>query len=165
ATSSCAEVYSFMISSASKSSTSKPCTNVPIHCFLCNEIHWKYNMPRHLLDQHPRWDITVKDKDKAECLSKITVSPEEYAGLRVVPQAKVTGTDNRGQKRPQNLPVSTPQRSRRPRVTAGSPSQTTKTASVPIPRIRIPGLEERRRLGAVSEGPEVAAESAQDVFH
>ncbi|KAK6997245.1 hypothetical protein R3P38DRAFT_2472931, partial [Favolaschia claudopus] len=53
AVSSCAEAYAFRICDAAKSSTSKPCTNVPIRCTLCNETHWKYNFPRHLEEKHP----------------------------------------------------------------------------------------------------------------
>ncbi|KAJ7683753.1 hypothetical protein B0H17DRAFT_903939, partial [Mycena rosella] len=35
ATSSCHEVYEFQIAAASKSTVTKPCTNVPIRCTLC----------------------------------------------------------------------------------------------------------------------------------
>ncbi|KAJ7254251.1 hypothetical protein C8J57DRAFT_1076384, partial [Mycena rebaudengoi] len=54
ASSSCLDAYPFMVSAASNSSTSKPCTNVPIRCVLCDDIHWKYNMEQHLKERHPQ---------------------------------------------------------------------------------------------------------------
>ncbi|KAJ7934115.1 hypothetical protein B0H13DRAFT_1549495, partial [Mycena leptocephala] len=53
----CCEVYEFQIAAPSKSSASKPCTNVPIRCALCSDTHWKYNMAAHLRDSHPNWEL------------------------------------------------------------------------------------------------------------
>lgn len=51
--SSCLQAYTFSIAS------SKPCTNVPIRCTLCPEIHWKYNLLNHLTERHPSWQSQV----------------------------------------------------------------------------------------------------------
>ncbi|KAJ6628547.1 hypothetical protein B0H10DRAFT_1868823, partial [Mycena sp. CBHHK59/15] len=57
AASSCHEVYEFQIAAASKSTTAKPCTNVPVPCTLCLDTHWKHNMATHLADNHPGWEL------------------------------------------------------------------------------------------------------------
>ncbi|KAJ7251090.1 hypothetical protein C8J57DRAFT_1078413 [Mycena rebaudengoi] len=74
ATSSCSEAYAFQITAASKSSATKPCTNVPIRCSLCTEIHWKYNFPRHLKDKHPSWEVTMPEESRDEFSAKISVT-------------------------------------------------------------------------------------------
>jgi hypothetical protein len=56
AISSCAHSYDFRISSASKISKQKPCTNVPIMCKFCHDVHWKHNMRHHLQEWHPSWE-------------------------------------------------------------------------------------------------------------
>ncbi|KAL1697883.1 hypothetical protein EV121DRAFT_190144, partial [Schizophyllum commune] len=43
AASTCPKAYSFTISTTSKVYNSKPCTNVPMQCAFCRELHWKYN--------------------------------------------------------------------------------------------------------------------------
>ncbi|KAK6977838.1 hypothetical protein R3P38DRAFT_2364054, partial [Favolaschia claudopus] len=83
AASSCTEAYSFLVSAASRSSTSKSCTNAPVHCALCNGVHWKYNMPRHLIDKHPKWELTAKQEIVNSFTAKFSVSDEEYTGLRI----------------------------------------------------------------------------------
>ncbi|KAJ7236528.1 hypothetical protein C8J57DRAFT_1569556, partial [Mycena rebaudengoi] len=56
ADSDCPSAYSFLLSAAAKFHDSRPCTNIPIRCPLdCNEIHWKYNFPKHLQERHPSW--------------------------------------------------------------------------------------------------------------
>ncbi|KAJ7938920.1 hypothetical protein B0H13DRAFT_1581618, partial [Mycena leptocephala] len=57
ASSTCSEAYEFAIKSASNSSGAHPCTNVPIRCILCQDVHWKYNMEQHLRDRHPKWEL------------------------------------------------------------------------------------------------------------
>ncbi|KAL1744686.1 hypothetical protein HDZ31DRAFT_20623, partial [Schizophyllum fasciatum] len=56
ATSSCMRAHSFVVSTTSKIYNSKPCTNVPIQCAFCKELHWKYNLPQHLRDAHAGWE-------------------------------------------------------------------------------------------------------------
>jgi hypothetical protein len=45
-----------MIHAAAKMSTKKACTNVPIKCDFCSEIHWKYNIHLHLQERHASWE-------------------------------------------------------------------------------------------------------------
>ena len=62
---------------------SNPCTNIPIRCIVanCKEIHWKYNMKRHLSDRHPSWpELTAKDK---VFLASLEISMEEQEGLKL----------------------------------------------------------------------------------
>ncbi|KAJ7479108.1 hypothetical protein FB451DRAFT_1131301 [Mycena latifolia] len=61
ANSSCPDSYAFQIKAASKPSAAKPCTNVPIRCDLCKDVHWKYNMVQHLHDRHRTWEVTMPE--------------------------------------------------------------------------------------------------------
>ncbi|KAL1713428.1 hypothetical protein EV715DRAFT_167478, partial [Schizophyllum commune] len=56
AASSCPRAHNFTISTTAKVYNSKPCTNVPMRCAFCKEVHWKYNLPRHLQDKHIGWE-------------------------------------------------------------------------------------------------------------
>ena len=84
ALSKCAHAYEFKISPASKVSKSKACTNVPVKCRLCTEVHWKYNMHQHLQAQHPAWENNVLDgRELQEFQEKITISQEEETRLGI----------------------------------------------------------------------------------
>jgi len=83
AQSTCPHVYNFMISPASRISIQKPCTNVPIQCRLCVQVHWKYNISHHLHEQHPSWEQTLSLKDLEEFRSKISISSEEETKLGI----------------------------------------------------------------------------------
>ncbi|KAK7034825.1 hypothetical protein R3P38DRAFT_2518837 [Favolaschia claudopus] len=74
AISTCREVYEFQIKPASKSTTAKASTNVPIACALCPQTHWKYNMATHLSDSHPHWEITAKKPERIEFETKIALA-------------------------------------------------------------------------------------------
>ncbi|KAK7007076.1 hypothetical protein R3P38DRAFT_2353477, partial [Favolaschia claudopus] len=73
--------YDFQMAAASKSSLSKPCTNVPVGCSLCSDTHWKYNMQAHLCDAHPNWKLTVSDQVRAVFEPKITITRSEERAL------------------------------------------------------------------------------------
>ncbi|KAK6966897.1 hypothetical protein R3P38DRAFT_2379862, partial [Favolaschia claudopus] len=83
AISTCREVYEFQIKAASKSTTAKACTNVPITCTLCPQTHWKYNMPAHLLESHPRWELTTEKKKRQDFEAKIALAEGEEGRLGV----------------------------------------------------------------------------------
>ncbi|KAJ7471739.1 hypothetical protein FB451DRAFT_1036440, partial [Mycena latifolia] len=61
ANSSCPDSYAFQIKATSKPSAAKPCTNVPIRCDLCKDVHWKYNMVHHLHNRHRTWEVTMPE--------------------------------------------------------------------------------------------------------
>lgn len=81
AVSSCPHAYNFIISAASKVSKLKACTNVPIQCRFCVEVHWKYNMRHHLRDWHPSWDSHISTADQDEFLAMISISIDEEIRL------------------------------------------------------------------------------------
>ncbi|KAI0081753.1 hypothetical protein K474DRAFT_1558418, partial [Panus rudis PR-1116 ss-1] len=85
ASSECSLSYRFRVSSASKVSVSKPCTNVPIACPLsgCGEIHWKYNFTHHLQDRHPNWRNTLAEPTLKTLASRITISQEEEVAIGI----------------------------------------------------------------------------------
>ena len=93
----CENAYDFRISAAAKISKQKACTNVPIECLICNDVHWKYNMRRHLQERHPSWETNIAPgRNLHEFCTKITITneeearlgiPEEYQGRSVVAQA------------------------------------------------------------------------------
>ena len=70
-----------MISPASKVSKQKACTNVPIQCSLCDDIHWKYNMRRHLRDRHGKWETSLTKAIQEEIRKKILITIEEEERL------------------------------------------------------------------------------------
>ncbi|KAJ7799550.1 hypothetical protein B0H14DRAFT_2248143, partial [Mycena olivaceomarginata] len=84
ANSSCSDAYKFKIAAASKSSISKPCTNVPIACIMCNSVHWKYNMDAHLLERHPNWELTVAKEKRDAFLSRMCISESEETHLGII---------------------------------------------------------------------------------
>ncbi|KAK7026942.1 hypothetical protein R3P38DRAFT_2463212, partial [Favolaschia claudopus] len=63
------------------STVSKPSTNAPISCMLCNTVHWKYNMEAHLQERHPNWQKTVSESKVAEFTAKILISDTEERRL------------------------------------------------------------------------------------
>ncbi|PPQ85906.1 hypothetical protein CVT24_006516 [Panaeolus cyanescens] len=68
---------SCFIAAASKLSRSKPCTNVPIQCTMCQDIHWKYNIRRHLALQHQNWKSTRNPSDVQAFEDHIAISADE----------------------------------------------------------------------------------------
>ncbi|KAL1665219.1 hypothetical protein GGF50DRAFT_88180, partial [Schizophyllum commune] len=101
ASSSCSRAYPFKIETASQISKSKPCTNVPLRCPLCQDVHWKYNMEKHLADRHPDHEGRLPDEFLA--LINITVDEKSRLGIPEDATLAVSGADNvlqRGQKRP-----------------------------------------------------------------
>ncbi|KAJ3537998.1 hypothetical protein NMY22_g5352 [Coprinellus aureogranulatus] len=81
ASSSCKYAYKFIVSIASQCKPSKPCTNVPVKC-LCTQVHWKYNMRRHLDERHPGWR-TQTDRTMLKLLAAIEITPAEEESLGV----------------------------------------------------------------------------------
>ena len=75
--SSCTHAYEFRISSASKVSKQKPCTNIPITCKFCLEVHWKYNIQCHLQERHPSWKSAPAPAEVESFSSKISITHEE----------------------------------------------------------------------------------------
>lgn len=62
----------------------KACTNVPIVCKFCLEVHWKYNMHQHLLAQHPGWEAsTVQGRELQDFRVKIAITDEEESKLGI----------------------------------------------------------------------------------
>jgi len=79
----CSQAYEFRISAASKV-TKKACTNVPVECRLCKQVHWKYNMHEHLQAQHPSWETSVLDgRELQEFRDKIKITHEEETALGI----------------------------------------------------------------------------------
>ncbi|KAF8055318.1 hypothetical protein FPV67DRAFT_1789064 [Lyophyllum atratum] len=84
ALSKCLHAYEFKISAASKISSKKACTNVPVQCRLCTEVHWKYNMHQHLQARHPCWEENVSEgRELQEFRDKITITHEEECELGI----------------------------------------------------------------------------------
>lgn len=85
AQSTCSKAYKFMIHAAAKMSAKKACTNVPIRCEFCVEVHWKYNYHRHLQERHKSWN---QRGDVRAFSAKIEITAEEEQRLHV-PQDNV----------------------------------------------------------------------------
>lgn len=52
----CAKLMTFSYSVAASSTTSSPCSNVPMLCPWCSKSEpaiWRYNMPHHVKSKHP----------------------------------------------------------------------------------------------------------------
>jgi len=79
----CSQVYNFQIAAASKISKQKACTNVPLQCRFCAELHWKYNMVFHLRLKHPRWEENVSEKEREGFRCKILIDTEEETKLGI----------------------------------------------------------------------------------
>ncbi|KIY63144.1 hypothetical protein CYLTODRAFT_403633 [Cylindrobasidium torrendii FP15055 ss-10] len=78
----CPLEYKFRIKDAAKMSTKKPSTNVPIKCF-CDEVHWKYNMGRHLDENHQGWQLSLDAARRRELEEKIQITEEEFEAIGV----------------------------------------------------------------------------------
>ncbi|KAF8867765.1 hypothetical protein CPB84DRAFT_1859091 [Gymnopilus junonius] len=84
AISTCSRAYDFKISAASKISKQKACTNVPIQCKFCPDVHWKYNMHRHLQERHPSWESNRgAGSELKEFREKIAITNEEENRLKI----------------------------------------------------------------------------------
>ncbi|KAK7007094.1 hypothetical protein R3P38DRAFT_2554208 [Favolaschia claudopus] len=77
----CPSTYPFMISTAKKFLSTRPCTNVPIACVMvgCNETHWKYNYKQHLAERHPDWQRLIP----VTFLPELQISREELLELKI----------------------------------------------------------------------------------
>ena len=86
AISTCSRTYDFKIAPASTISKQKACTNVPIQCKFCPNVHWKYNMHRHLQERHPSWESNVATgvSELNEFCEKITITSEEENRLKIL---------------------------------------------------------------------------------
>jgi hypothetical protein len=78
--STCLKAYNFVIHAAAKMSAKKACTNVPIKCDFCSEVHWKYNIHRHLQERHASWE---QRGDQVKFREKVYISPEEEERLGI----------------------------------------------------------------------------------
>ncbi|KAF8237996.1 hypothetical protein L208DRAFT_1388451 [Tricholoma matsutake] len=78
AISTCSRAYDFKISPASKISKQKACTNVPIQCKFCSNIHWKNDT---LLGK------AMRPQELNEFHEKITITNEEENRLKI-PESK-----------------------------------------------------------------------------
>ena len=74
-----------MIHAAAKMSAKKACTNVPVRCEFCVEVHWKYNYHRHLQEWHKSWN---QRGDVRAFRTKIEITAEEEQRLHI-PQNNV----------------------------------------------------------------------------
>jgi hypothetical protein len=83
AISSCLQAYNFKICAASKISDKKPSTNVPIQCRLCGEVHWKYNIRRHLQERHPSWETNMSATEFKTFSDNILISSDEETRLGI----------------------------------------------------------------------------------
>ncbi|KAJ6629359.1 hypothetical protein B0H10DRAFT_1939763 [Mycena sp. CBHHK59/15] len=119
------EWYQFQIKAALKRNNTKPSTNVPLKCLLCLQVHWKYNMGRHLQDKHPTWDVTTEEATRRVLRTMITLMDKEESQLGVsqtvqpqlAPNPNPQGATT-GHKHPPNLPTGTPRRHRVLRTSA-----------------------------------------------
>ncbi|KAJ7087474.1 hypothetical protein C8R44DRAFT_574499, partial [Mycena epipterygia] len=76
----CPSTYPFLISAAAKFLPTRPCTNIPIRCPLdCNEIHWKYNFPKHLEERHPSWEARIP----SSFIPQIQITRTEQLALQI----------------------------------------------------------------------------------
>ncbi|KAJ7922043.1 hypothetical protein B0H13DRAFT_1866113 [Mycena leptocephala] len=82
-------------------------------------IHWKYNMGRHLRDKHPTWDVTTEGATRLVLRTMITLTDTEETQLGVPQTVKPQlGPDpdprraTTGHKCPPNSPAGTPCRHR-----------------------------------------------------
>ncbi|KAK7021669.1 hypothetical protein R3P38DRAFT_3541400 [Favolaschia claudopus] len=84
----CPSTYPFMISTAKKFLSTRPCTNVPVACAMldCKEIHWKYNYRQHLAERHPGWEERLPQT----FLPEIQVCREELLELKIPPETAVS---------------------------------------------------------------------------
>ena len=48
----CDYFYKLSLASAAKQTARSPCTNIPVQCTNCDQVHWKYNMATHFQDRH-----------------------------------------------------------------------------------------------------------------
>ena len=48
----CEHYSKFSLISAAKHTACSPCTNIPVKCTSCNQVHWRYNMATHFKDRH-----------------------------------------------------------------------------------------------------------------
>ncbi|KAF8229202.1 hypothetical protein L208DRAFT_1402529 [Tricholoma matsutake] len=78
AISTCSRAYDFKISPASRISKQKACTNVPIQCKFCPNIHWKNDT---LLGK------AMRPQELNEFCEKITITNEEENRLKI-PESK-----------------------------------------------------------------------------
>ena len=84
ALSKCLHAYDFRIGPASKVTNVKACTNVPVKCVFCDDVHWKYNMHQHLQARHFGWEERVSQGQELEEFRKqITITYEEEARLEI----------------------------------------------------------------------------------
>ncbi|KAJ6611504.1 hypothetical protein B0H10DRAFT_1809400, partial [Mycena sp. CBHHK59/15] len=158
ASSSCPDAYGFRVSSAATSSASKPCTNVPMKCILCEEFHWKYNIQCHLRDRHPRWELTVSKDTREQFISKHSFSLDAElggkkgpAGEQVAAVQGVVPGHEQGQKRAPVSPAGTSRHARHARTSYG-------------PQIIQPELPSHGPASG-GRGSSQFQPSTQDVFH
>jgi hypothetical protein len=142
AISTCSRAYDFKISPASKISKQKACTNVPIQCKFCPNVHWKYNMHRHLQERHPSWErnVTTGASELNEFREKITITSEEENRLKI-PESKqgwstVIYTDVYDLRRLDRLPSTHDGRADSPR----RPTRKQTSFMPPLPPISLPIL-------------------------
>jgi len=103
----CSQVYNFQIAAASKISKQKACTNVPLQCRFCTELHWKYNMVFHLQLKHPRWEENVNEQERDDFHRKILIDTEEETKLGIPDNlhGRVNASDVYDARRMGTLPV------------------------------------------------------------
>lgn len=79
--STCSCAYDFRIAPASKISKQKACTNIPIQCKIsgCLDVHWKYDLYRHLQERHPFWEHNTTN----EFCEQIMITNEEENKLNI----------------------------------------------------------------------------------
>lgn len=62
----------------------KPCTSIPIKCYLCNAVHWKHNMVLHMHDEHPsRSSNPTRSQANTTFLASVTILVDEETKLGI----------------------------------------------------------------------------------
>ena len=96
----CTNAAKLSITSASKSTTHNPCTNVPLACPLCRQDAdpvWKYNLRSHILMVHPSADIEQfkhlydLDPHKQASMKELFKAKPRRSKLKIASGIKISG--------------------------------------------------------------------------
>ncbi|KAJ7648444.1 hypothetical protein B0H17DRAFT_1148079 [Mycena rosella] len=157
----CSSTYPFRVSSALVFRDTRPCTNIPLQCPLhCEEMHWKYNFPRHLEERHPSW----RSLTSPTFIQQITVTRAEELALGIPeaqaiswPPLEPPSSPVCGQKRVNPLSPRSPRR-----LQCKDSNQNGN--KVPRSFLTIPGPNSARRASAVGDGDDVFIHPPPDFF-
>ena len=80
----CKYFYKFSLTSATKVTARSPCTNVPMQCTICQQVHWKYNMATHFKNCHEQSDLPSIFKTTSDERTKV-LSVGKFAKAKTNP--------------------------------------------------------------------------------